>query len=96
MFWTPPSARRRFKPTEQTRAITPGLVRMRLAFLPRVTSRIMGTVLNAPVRADGTANDVGPVTGLVWESVDLLAQGPQAVAGVFDVGQARHPGDTAG
>ncbi len=55
----------------------------------------MGPVLYAPVRADGAAKDLGPVTGLAGVVADLLARGPQAGAGVLDVGQARDPGDAA-
>ena len=44
----------------------------------------MGTVLYAPVRADGAAEDLGTVTGLAGVVADLLARGPQAGAGVLD------------
>ena len=56
---------------------------------------VMGAVLDAPMRADGAAQDLGAVAGLTGVVADLLARGPQAGAGVVDVGQARHPGDAA-
>src|SRR6195952_648771 len=55
----------------------------------------MVPVLYAPVRTDGAAQDLGAVTGLTRIVSDLLARGPQAGAGVLDVGQARDPGDAA-
>src|ERR1700712_4685438 len=50
---------------------------------------VMGPVLYAPVCTDGAAQDLGPVTGLARVVADLLARGPQAGAGVLDVGHAR-------
>src|SRR4051794_13167524 len=54
----------------------------------------MGTVLNAPVSADGTGKELGVVTGLAGVVADLLTCRPQAGAGVLRICQARDPGDT--
>src|SRR3712207_918197 len=54
----------------------------------------MGTVLNAPVSADGTGEELGVVTGLAGVVADLLTCRPQAGAGVLRICQARDPGDT--
>src|SRR4051812_42221985 len=55
---------------------------------------VMGAVLNAPVSADGTGEELGVVTGLAGVVADLLTGGPQAGAGVLRICQARDPGDT--
>ncbi len=46
----------------------------------------MGPVLDAPMCADGAAQDLGIVADLAGVVADLLARGPQAGAGILDVG----------
>ncbi len=88
MFWTP-LARRTLRAGERANAgHHAGFPANAAGILAeRHVPDVMGPVLDAPVRADGAAQDLGAVTGLARVVADLLAGGPQAGAGILDDGR---------
>lgn len=96
MFWTL-LARRTLRTTEWIRAIMPGLMWMRLASSPSVTSRAYWARFPMPecLRMAQPKSLAPWRTRQGWKEADLLVRGTHARAGTLAVGRAHRPGDAA-